>query len=307
MAEPAKKIQEPEQPKLNLRQKLRAVMADIEAVENRGENKAQGYSYTMARDVILAARRALVRHGVIFTATELEIIDGEPTTTRSGAIMSTCRVTMAYAFLDTESDERLDVKSTGEGQDTGDKSIYKAKTGALKYALQNNLLIAAGDDAEDDRGEEDRVERIRPVSLVPDRKCPKCGAVGSLMRNRQTGMWTCWKSKGGCESSFTEPDLLAEPNGDPRGSVQPEDVQTPPTEEDTSSRMEERIVATDEMIEPLQELIRQSSDPKATEAAILSRCGVKRLTDLTPKQVEWQVSTLEKKLAAREATKRPRK
>jgi ribosomal protein L37AE/L43A len=288
--------------KLNLRQKLLAAMRDMEVVEQRGENKAQGYAYTKASDIILAARRALVQHGVIFTATEEEIIDGQESTTRSGAIMSSCRVRMRFSFLDTDSDERIDFISTGEGQDTGDKGVYKGKTGAIKYGLTQNLLIAAGDDAEDDTGEEDRTERqVRPVQLVKDRKCPKCGNVGSLMRNKSTGIWQCWKSKGGCEGAFSDAQLEAVP----QGTVEPSDVQTPPPEED-STRMSEKIVATDEMLAPLNELIEQSSDPSATLQAILSRCGVKSLKDMTPKQVDWQVSSLQRKLESRDS-KRPRK
>lgn len=297
----------PEVPKLSLRQKLLAVMRDLESVEERGENKAQGYRYTMASDVILAARRAFVKHGIIFNASEVSIVDGDDSTTRSGAIMKSVRVTMGYLFLDTDTDDQLYVTSTGEGQDTGDKAIYKAKTGALKYALQNNLLLAAGDDAEDDKGEEELVERSsRPLRVVQDHKCPKCGKVGSLVRNRATGVWQCWRSKGGCESVFDEAQLA-------EFEQQREQVDTsseqaaPPPEDAHEERMTERIVATEDMLQPLVDLIKESSDAKATEAAILSRCGVKKLSDLTPKQVEWQVSTLQKKLEARNANKRPRK
>lgn len=37
---------------------------------------------------------------------------------------------------------------TGEGIDKGDKAGYKADTGALKYYLANNFMVATGDDPE---------------------------------------------------------------------------------------------------------------------------------------------------------------
>jgi hypothetical protein len=38
----------------------------------------------------------------------------------------------------------------GEGQDAGDKAVYKAMTGALKYCLLKTFLIPTGDDPERD-------------------------------------------------------------------------------------------------------------------------------------------------------------
>ena len=57
---------------------------------------------------------------------------------------------MRFAFLDADSDEKIEVLSTAEATDSQDKSIFKSRTGALKYALVQNLLIATGDDPEDD-------------------------------------------------------------------------------------------------------------------------------------------------------------
>lgn len=174
----------------------------------------------------------------------------------------------------------------------------------ITYLRRYSLMAVLGIAAEDDDGEaaSSNSDNARPLSLVRDKTCPNCHKTGTLVRNKQSGLWQCWRSKGGCESAFTDEAL----EGVPQGTVQPSDVDTPPTEEDKSERMSEKIVATDEMLAPLLELISKSSDAKATEAAILSRCGVKKLSDLTPKQVEWQVSTLQKKVEARES-KRPRK
>ena len=44
------------------------------------------------------------------------------------------------------------VKVAGEGADPGDKSVCKAQTSALKYALLQSFLIATGDDPEADSG-----------------------------------------------------------------------------------------------------------------------------------------------------------
>ena len=44
------------------------------------------------------------------------------------------------------------MKVAGEGADPADKSVCKAMTSALKYALLQSFLIATGDDPENDCG-----------------------------------------------------------------------------------------------------------------------------------------------------------
>jgi len=62
-------------------------------------------------------------------------------------------VIMAYTFTDENSPEEITARVAGEGLDVGDKSSYKAMTGALKYALLQSFLLATGDDPEDERGD----------------------------------------------------------------------------------------------------------------------------------------------------------
>jgi hypothetical protein len=135
---------------LNLRQKLAAVMGEIGYIEKRGQNQQQHYQYAQAADIAGTVARLFAKFGVAFAASEESIEWAQPRETKNGGIMFVCRAHMRFTFLDSDSDERIEVVSTGEGTDTGDKSIYKAKTGALKYALQQTLLIATGDDPEDD-------------------------------------------------------------------------------------------------------------------------------------------------------------
>ena len=47
-----------------------------------------------------------------------------------------------YAFHDGESDETLTLEGIGEIDQDGGKGIYKAQTGAMKYALMRNFLVA---------------------------------------------------------------------------------------------------------------------------------------------------------------------
>ena len=48
--------------------------------------------------------------------------------------------------------------TSGEGMDKGDKGIYKAQTGALKYYLSVTFMVATGDDPEQDDKKEAKTE-----------------------------------------------------------------------------------------------------------------------------------------------------
>ena len=71
-------------------------------------------------------------------------------TTKSGSTQYIVCVDMEFKFIDGDSGEELTLNMSGEGQDVGDKAIYKAISGAQKYALMKAFMIPTGDDPEYD-------------------------------------------------------------------------------------------------------------------------------------------------------------
>jgi hypothetical protein len=59
-------------------------------------------------------------------------------------------ITVRYTFFDTESGESLEGTFCSQGSDTGDKGVFKAVTGAIKYILSSVFLIPTGGDPEED-------------------------------------------------------------------------------------------------------------------------------------------------------------
>jgi len=59
-----------------------------------------------------------------------------------------CYARWAFQTMDIETGYYETAIVTGNGMDKGDKAIYKADTGAMKYFAANNWLVATGDDAE---------------------------------------------------------------------------------------------------------------------------------------------------------------
>jgi ERF superfamily len=134
---------------LNLRQKLAEVRRRIGYVQKRGHNERYNYSYVTAADLAGSVGDVLAELGVVVIPS-LEEISYEPAAGR-GEATRMARVIMAYTFADADTGEEVVATAAGQGLDAGDKGVYKAMTGALKYALLQLFLLATGDDPEDER------------------------------------------------------------------------------------------------------------------------------------------------------------
>lgn len=137
-----------------LAKKMAAAMAEIGRVKKRGANQAQGYKYARADDVAEEARAVLAKHGVAVYPDVLDYglreVDG-----KNGKIRITW-AKVAWTFVDGETGEARTINVPGEGQDSGDKGIYKAMTGSMKYLLMTSFLIPTGDaDPENDSDDDD--------------------------------------------------------------------------------------------------------------------------------------------------------
>lgn len=132
----------------NIHEAFLAIMNEVGYVQKTGFNKAQNYKYAGEAQLIEALRPALLKHQVVCIPSEAAekvdcfIVDGK----------KTFRTVINYTFVYTHvpSKTHIQVAAIGEGVDTGDKSAYRAATGALKYALRQPFLIATGDDPEKD-------------------------------------------------------------------------------------------------------------------------------------------------------------
>jgi hypothetical protein len=119
------------------------------SVAKGGRNTHQNYDYVRAEDVIRDASRVLARAGLVAVTDgyELELREGK---TKNGtrSLEVTARGTLR--IVDPDSGDEAHFPIIGTGTDSpGDKAIYKAITGGLKYAWQAALTLAFGDDPED--------------------------------------------------------------------------------------------------------------------------------------------------------------
>ncbi|MBY0277928.1 ERF family protein [Candidatus Binatia bacterium] len=139
--------------------KMVAVMQAIGHVPKNGFNQRFNYAYALDADVLDAVRKALVENRVAAYTSVVERED-VPLPTRNGS-MNMTRVTVETTFVDADSGESCKILTKGDGSDAGDKAVFKAITGAVKYALMKQFLIATGDDPERDDDADDASSRGR--------------------------------------------------------------------------------------------------------------------------------------------------
>ncbi|MBV8885671.1 MAG: ERF family protein [Chroococcidiopsidaceae cyanobacterium CP_BM_RX_35] len=132
--------------KAKLFQKILAVQKVLTPSEKTGWNDFQKYNYSSAYDVLLPVQRACNEQGLIVVA---DCIDSKIEPGRAS-----CNIRLTIA--DSETGESLSVTAPGYAEDfsykenrpNGDKAIYKAITGATKYAVRSFFCLPSEDDPE---------------------------------------------------------------------------------------------------------------------------------------------------------------
>ncbi len=150
--------------------KMSSVMNDIEELEKKGFNTFFNYSYARAEDIFAMVRKHLSKKKIM-AFSNIESMETREVETKRGVSIQ-ADVDLSLTFIDGDSGASITVYYMGTGLDTGDKYLYKAYTGALKYALKDTFLMSAGDDAEEDSPEraaktskkqDDKAEMLRKI------------------------------------------------------------------------------------------------------------------------------------------------
>ena len=116
--------------------KIQLVMKEITHIEKDKTNEYHKYDYVSEETIVRAARASFLKHNLILLFSTTQRV-------REGDLTS---VLVEFKLIDLDEGGIYEAKVWGEGQDKGDKGIYKAYTGALKYFLLKNFLIPTGED-----------------------------------------------------------------------------------------------------------------------------------------------------------------
>ncbi|MEM1349448.1 MAG: ERF family protein [Myxococcota bacterium] len=120
--------------------KMARVMAEVRNIPKKGRNDFHDYNYIMESDLVDHLRGKLAEQGVaIFPSIrehKVTHVEGQ-----RGRTQYLATVTLELTFIDGETGDQMTTSWVGQGADQGDKSYYKAYTGAFKHALLKTFLI----------------------------------------------------------------------------------------------------------------------------------------------------------------------
>lgn len=146
---------------LNIYQRLLKITEELKTVEKSLNVKVtdkSSYKAVSERDVLDAVKPLEVKYGVYSYAFDRNVIDsGVLTSSRREYEVKQLylRLETIYRFVNVDNPtEYIDIKSYGDGIDTGDKATGKAMTYADKYALLKAYKISTGDDPDQEPSDE---------------------------------------------------------------------------------------------------------------------------------------------------------
>lgn len=127
-----------EEVKLNLYQKISAVMKDVEYLskDDAIEFKSTKYKAISEEKVTSTVRESLIRHGLVILPVEQSHKREDTLTT----------VDVKYKIVDIDTGQFEVLASSGTGADTQDKGVGKAMTYSYKYLLLRTFAIPTGED-----------------------------------------------------------------------------------------------------------------------------------------------------------------
>jgi hypothetical protein len=152
--------------KSGLVKKLIEILKEVGPIEKAERNAHFGYNYTGEGQVLAALRGRLAERNILLITSVSTCV---PEYGEGGHGVYVC-VTTRHKFMDGETGEELELQGAGLGWDSGDKGVYKAITGAVKYVLMKNFLITDGQDPESGEQRKPAAEPGQAPAGAPHRR-----------------------------------------------------------------------------------------------------------------------------------------
>lgn len=140
-------VSHPEVNLKNLSAKMIKIMSEVGYIHKKGYNEFHDYKYAGDSEVSAAFSKAMKNHNVFMYSSILERTC-QAYERRGGKNSFLITVKLEVTFVDVDSGESKVCIFYGDGSDSDDKGVFKAITGAQKYALMKTFLVETGDDPE---------------------------------------------------------------------------------------------------------------------------------------------------------------
>jgi len=139
----------------NLYKKLLNISKEMGRLPKNGRNDFHKYDYVTEADALDKFRELCVKENIFVV----------PDTTSINKEGDLTTVNVKYTVIDVETGDSVVLNVPGQGQDKGDKGVYKAATGSYKYFILKGFMVPTGDDPERDNNSHrnEKVENEAPA------------------------------------------------------------------------------------------------------------------------------------------------
>lgn len=175
-----KKLVPQEEPKnpLDLLHRLHAIQKECEDMKKEGWNDHAHYQYLTASQVVSKIKELMDKHGVLFTYSAELLKFEDVGKTQKGVVV---KIDYKFWNIDDEKDFLCGRFDSLAG-DSGDKQVFKAVTGGIKYIYTGTFNIANEDDPEKDgEGKKKVVQIVQNADAV-------VGQIKQLLNKIKPGM-----------------------------------------------------------------------------------------------------------------------
>ena len=162
--EPAERL-EVSKLRAKLHEKKSNVVANVGRIQKTGFNSFDKYKYATESDIKEGITALLSENQLSLDVHPLEY-KKEVVPTASGGKQYLFTVDMQFVLTDITTGYFEVYESKGEGTDRGDKALYKAYSGCMKYFFINNFQISSGDDPESGGN----VDQFSPPNQQPNNR-----------------------------------------------------------------------------------------------------------------------------------------
>ena len=146
---------------MTINERLIAAGEEIGTLEKDGYNDFHKYEYVTEAQVKRAVGAALRKFGLSIIKVSHELLPGS----------TFDKVLCSSTVWVTDGKDTVQSSAIGSGSDKGDKAVFKAMAGGLKYALTSLFLVPTGDDPELDTDKKP-TPTAPPVKKAPTAKPP---------------------------------------------------------------------------------------------------------------------------------------
>lgn len=165
--------------KLNIYEKMMLITKEIGVVEKNLKvqvTQVNSYKAVSERDVLdnvkpLEEKYRVYSYPIERKITESDILTKESEyngkTTRTNTFFMRLEITYRFVNID-KPEEYIDIKTYGDGLDTGDKAPGKAMTYGDKYALMKGYKISTGDDPDKEASVETSYKKVVKKEVEPN-------------------------------------------------------------------------------------------------------------------------------------------